>query len=242
MEQSRVEEYELRSEEILIENEVSDSAEAMRLYGELEYSMAYAQQLGMMTEREAEQWRQGFMACDQLEHMENLVSLFSSEYVASGEEVLDKLDTLLSHRLITENERTSWLAEISMVTFDEKQQRISFFENLLGRLAQLEQDLNKVIGRMTIAEQALWRNRFFSASGEAKAEVVKQAGAVRAPRPERARVATQESDIQELLNQGDFRQAEYQVRSADWPIFQRFQWLEQIRVAILTEQAKRLTA
>jgi len=174
--------------------------------------------LGVFTADEARQWEAGFEACTKIEHMEELVDIIDN-FIDSGLEVMDKIDTVLTGDAFTSTERIQWRSEAEWLTFRGMQLLLDRLFEISSSAEQLRHQLVSFLAasRYITHERAeeLW-GKFHTAEVEQKPKVLDDAVQLELSSMtdyQRLSRATQ-ARIRQLISEGSFSNAETALGTA----------------------------
>lgn len=151
-----------------------DEAEGLRCA--MQAKISEAVELGVFTSKEADEWEEGFEACDRLEYMENLIDIVD-DFVISGLEVMKKITASLDTDLLTEQEKMMWQSQAKELSFQDKCELIEDLAVILHDVAQLKHQLTQLLNTKVISSeraQAL-EQQFNEVSASAKEGVITRA-------------------------------------------------------------------
>ncbi len=122
----------------LLPDEVAELSWAMQA------KISEAVALGVFTDAEAVAWEEGFEACDQLEHMQNLVDIVD-DFVASGLEVMEQISSTLDTDLLTEQEKIILQTQAELLSFPDKCRLVQELSSILSSVANCKQELMQLL-------------------------------------------------------------------------------------------------
>lgn len=131
------------AEDILLPEDISV------LRAEMYSQINDALSLGVFTNSEAKQWKDGFEACTEISHMENLIYIID-DFVVSGLSVIGKIEDLLNNELINESEKNKWRNITESVSFDDKQDIIYQLKSIIKNIKDLKHDLITILNKKEI--------------------------------------------------------------------------------------------
>jgi len=185
------------------------------LQSELEDKINDAIILGVFTDAEAEAWRDGFEACQKLEHMDNLVEMIG-RFIASGESVLAELQTTLETKLSAgdkeielfsdkEKRDAEWQAE--MLSYPDKWQLIGDLKKIIAEVKRYHKQLVKILhtAKLSEAEAEVCLQKFAEADADKKEGVITRVAATVVELNVNYPIV--QSRIMELLQNGQFGEA-----------------------------------
>lgn len=131
------------AEEGIEENELLP-VEAAELRNVMQEKIAEAVTLGVFTDKEAQEWENGFEACDRLEYMENLVEIVD-DFITSGLEVVEQITDALDTDLLTDQERATWEIKMEMLSFKDKRELLHELVGIIKQVANYKQQLLQLL-------------------------------------------------------------------------------------------------
>ncbi len=192
--------------EPIIEEDELLPEEVAALRDEMWAKISEALDLGVFTDKEAADWEAGFMACDRLEYMQNLIDIID-DFIASGLEVLEQLEAVLDTELLTPGEKTDaeWRAEI--LSYQDKRELIGELRTIVKEVARYKQQLVKILrsAHLPPAKSQEFLQNFAEATADKKEGVVTRVAMTAVEL--NARFPIIQSRIIELLNGSQFGEA-----------------------------------
>lgn len=147
---------------------------------ELRYAMYdkidYALSLGVFTEQEASDWREGFEACTETEYMESLVEVID-DFIDSGWAIVSEIEDLLATGEINDGEKNSFLIQMGGMDYQDKIELCRNLEKTLNEVSRDKIKLKLILTQNNIDKAAavtLEKNFTEAAIGE-KSKVIQQA-------------------------------------------------------------------
>ena len=146
------------------------------LRAEMYSEISYAVSLGVFTDSEASEWKNGFEACTEISHMENLIDIIDS-FVASGLAVVGKIEDLLDSELITEIEKNQWRNMTESASFDEKKDMIYELKSVIKKIEVLKQKLITTLDKKGIEsnQKETLLKKFVASDDISREKIIKKA-------------------------------------------------------------------
>lgn len=155
---------------------------------ELRYAMYdkidYALSLGVFTEQEASDWREGFEACAEIEHMESLVEVID-DFIDSGWAIVSAIEDLLATGEINDGEKTSFLIQMEGMDYQDKIELCRNLEKILNEVSRKKAKLKLILVQSDIARPTavVLEREFGQANVQEKEQVIKRAEKLKKPEP-----------------------------------------------------------
>jgi len=181
--------------------------------------------LGVFTKSEANQWKDGFEACTESSHMENLIDVID-DFVASGLAVVGKIENLLDNALISESEKNQWRGTTEDASFDEKQDIVEQLKAVIKKIDSLKYDLITTLDKKQIEsnKKAALLKKFISSDISSKENIVKKAEQLEADNADSSKKQNPEQDNQTSIIEQNLKiKTKYQKAIANYLAMHRFQ-------------------
>ncbi|MFA5966889.1 MAG: hypothetical protein WC805_00010 [Patescibacteria group bacterium] len=151
-------------------------AEVAELRNEMQSKIAEAVALGVFTGKEAQDWEDGFEACDKLEYMENLLDIIE-RFVQSGLAVLEQISDTLNTPLLNDKEKCDWQNQAEGSSYEGKLDLVNKLSTILREVSQLKEKLSKLLAnplmRGSVAQE--FDKKFVEADSSVKEGVLTRA-------------------------------------------------------------------
>jgi hypothetical protein len=146
------------------------------LRAEMAQKIDYAVSLGVFTDKEAQDWHNGFEACTEVEHMEGLIDIID-DFIDSGWEIVSEIEGVLATGEISETEKNSFLIQMEGMSYDDKVDLAHDLERILNEVSRKKAKLKVVLSQsnIRIPEAALLEQEFGQATLDGKDKVIRQA-------------------------------------------------------------------
>lgn len=159
------------------EDEIEVLPETMaELRSEMYEKIDYASSLGVFTLGEAAEWRNGFEACTQIEHMEGLIEVID-DFIDSGWMVVSQIEEMMMTEELSEADKDSFLAQLDLMSYEEKGELLQSLQQTLQEVSRKRAQLKLILIKNQIArpEAALLEQEFIQASLDNKTEILHKA-------------------------------------------------------------------
>jgi len=155
------------------------------LRAEMVQKIDYAVSLGVFTNKEAQAWHDGFEACTEVEHMEELISVID-DFIDSGWAIVSEIEDLLVTDEISEGEKSSFLMQMDGMDYQDKIALSHELEVILSEVSRKRAKLKTILIRNDVDKAAAtaFEREFGQADIQEKESVIERAGsAVKEQKP-----------------------------------------------------------
>jgi len=167
------------------------------LRAELFDKISHAEELGVFTLKEVRNWEDGANACEEPEHLENLIEIIDS-FIDSGLDVMQRIEDLANHEFVNSEEGYRLINEAETSDYHDKIKIIEELNTLIKTVEKQKKGLMEILADKNLpqTEKNQLITEFCNATIHNKEAVLNKARLIQNPKKNTRNLEKQAERIQ----------------------------------------------